>query len=54
MSHGLTDADRMFTVGEQAWHVLSWPPQEETPVEGDNLPVQDLHHNPEANLLYVL
>jgi|APIni6443716594_1056825.scaffolds.fasta_scaffold5850236_1 hypothetical protein len=34
--------------------VLSWPPQEETAVEGDNLPVQDLHHNPEANLLYVL
>ena len=34
--------------------VLSWPPQEEVIVDSDEIPVPDLHHNPEANLLYLL
>ena len=34
--------------------VLSWPPQEEIIADSDELSVPDLHHNPEANLLYPL
>ena len=34
--------------------VLSWPPQEEVIADSNELSVPDLHHNPEANLLYPL